>query len=767
MTRKRSKKSALLMSILSLLTCMTMLIGSTFAWFTDSVTSSGNIIKSGTLKVGMEWADGKTDPANANTSWKDASTGAIFNNDKWEPGYVDAKHIRISNKGTLALKYQLNILANGTVSKLADVIDVYFADGGKTLTGRDMTGLTRVGTLTEVLAGMPANMSGDLDAGKNDTVTIALKMQETANNDYQGLEIGSEFAVQLFATQLTSEEDSFDENYDKFADYDGEISSAASLKAALTKGGTYKVLDNIAIDESMTIPAGVEVNLDMNGKSITGGYQADSTTKHVYAFENRGTLTLKDGTVNARGIANYGKLIVEDGVYNAIDNNGGAAIWNYAGSNVEVNGGTFTAAQASAAPAATVMHVADGATAVVNGGTFKSDADWTYAIISYGDLTINDANVSAEHGAIAAESGKLTINGGTYEITSSGHVIYSPAATITLNGGSFKHSQIGASAEGNVILYASGSAKASVNGGTYDSVEAAFAYSSMIGNISITGGTFSNKATTVYNNATLSEFVADGYAVTDNGNGTLTVSMSQATARDAILAAANSGTPVTLPAGNYTMPGDDIRGKSLTIKGTKDTVIDVSAIDANNQFVTGSTVVFDGVTLKFNESDSSKLYMGFANTASLTYKNCHITGLQILYGNKVTFENCVLDSSANTMGQPHSVWTYGAKNVTFTECAFIYGDRAVNCYKDQDIDGGKQVVNFENCTFTTTNDASEGAVEINSSTFSVGIEVNMDGCTAPANGDMVFISKWDGTDGAMTTINVNGVKIDNATVDHD
>ena len=767
MTRKRSKKSALLMSILSLLTCMTMLIGSTFAWFTDSVTSSGNIIKSGTLKVGMEWADGKTDPANANTSWKDASTGAIFNNDKWEPGYVDAKHIRISNKGTLALKYQLNILANGTVSKLADVIDVYFADGGKTLTGRDMTGLTRVGTLTEVLAGMPANMSGDLDAGKNDTVTIALKMQETANNDYQGLEIGSEFAVQLFATQLTSEEDSFDENYDKFADYDGEISSAASLKAALTKGGTYKVLDNIAIDESMTIPAGVEVNLDMNGKSITGGYQADSTTKHVYAFENRGTLTLKDGTVNARGIANYGKLIVEDGVYNAIDNNGGAAIWNYAGSNVEVKGGTFTAAQASAAPAATVMHVADGATAVVNGGTFKSDADWTYAIISYGDLTINDANVSAEHGAIAAESGKLTINGGTYEITSSGHVIYSPAATITLNGGSFKHSQIGASAEGNVILYASGSAKASVNGGTYDSVEAAFAYSSMIGNISITGGTFSNKATTVYNNATLSEFVADGYDVTDNGNGTLTVSMSQATARDAILAAANSGTPVTLPAGNYTMPGDDIRGKSLTIKGTKDTVIDVSAIDANNQFVTGSTVVFDGVTLKFNESDSSKLYMGFANTASLTYKNCHITGLQILYGNKVTFENCVLDSSANTMGQPHSVWTYGAKNVTFTECAFIYGDRAVNCYKDQDIDGGKQVVNFENCTFTTTNDASEGAVEINSSTFSVGIEVNMDGCTAPANGDMVFISKWDGTDGAMTTINVNGVKIDNATVDHD
>ena len=160
------------------------------------------------------------------------------------------------------------------------------------------------------------------------------------------------------------------------------------------------------------------------------------------------------------------------------------------------------------------------------------------------------------------------------------------------------------------------------------------------------------------------------------------------------------------------------------------------------------------------------IYMGFANTASLIYRNCHITGMQFLYGENVTFENCVIDSSANT-GEPHSVWTYGAKNINFIDCNFIYGDRAVNCYKDQDIDGGKQVVNFKNCTFTTTSDTSEGAVEINSSAFSVGIEVNMDGCTAPANGDMVFISKWDGTDGAMTTINVNGVKIDNATVDHD
>ena len=44
MTKKRSTKRALLLSALSLLMCISMLIGSTFAWFTDSVTSGSNVI---------------------------------------------------------------------------------------------------------------------------------------------------------------------------------------------------------------------------------------------------------------------------------------------------------------------------------------------------------------------------------------------------------------------------------------------------------------------------------------------------------------------------------------------------------------------------------------------------------------------------------------------------------------------------------------------------------------------------------------------------
>jgi hypothetical protein len=193
------------------------------------------------------------------------------------------------------------------------------------------------------------------------------------------------------------------------------------------------------------------------------------------------------------------------------------------------------------------------------------------------------------------------------------------------------------------------------------------------------------------------------------------------------------------------MPEPDLRGKTLTISGTKDVVIDATAVDARDQFVTGATMVFDGVTINFGTVN----YMGFANTASLTYKNCKINGLQFLFGENVTFENCEFDSN----GAEHSVWTYGCKDINFIECNFTYGDRCVNCYSDNDVEGG-QTVSFTKCTFATTNTASQGAVEINSCFINDGIVVNLDGCTAPAYGQMAYVSPWDSTNGAKTTINI-------------
>ena len=258
MTKQKSTKRALLLSALSLLMCVSMLIGSTFAWFTDSVTSSGNIIKSGTLDVTMEWKDATT--TGAQQTYKDASAGAIFKSELWEPGYVEAKNIKISNVGTLALQYNLRIAANGEVSKLADVIDVYYAEGEYTLATREMTDLTKIGTLSDVLDGMPANMTGDLEAGKNDIVTIALKMQEDAGNDYQGLSIGTNFSVILMATQDNVEKDAFDENYDDIEIPEMHIENINGVTYGVGADGNYYMisvddytLTTFTVDDKVTV----------------------------------------------------------------------------------------------------------------------------------------------------------------------------------------------------------------------------------------------------------------------------------------------------------------------------------------------------------------------------------------------------------------------------------------------------------------------------------------------------------------------------------
>ncbi len=293
MTNKRSTKHALLMSALALLLCVSMLIGSTYAWFTDSVTSTGNIIKSGTLDVTMEWKD-----ATENGAYKNADDGdPIFNYDMWEPGYVEAKNIKIANVGTLALKYQLNILAETAVSELADVIDVYYADGEKALANRDLTaqGLTRLGTLTEVLAGISTTASGNLKAGENHTVTLALKMQESADNKYQDKSIGSTFTVQLLATQLMSEDDSFDDQYDKYA----SVACLDAMKEALADGHTeFNFMGNtINLDRGLTkamVPAGTTItisNANVNGRSYGNGVDGTVIFENC-TFTNTGAYSI-------------------------------------------------------------------------------------------------------------------------------------------------------------------------------------------------------------------------------------------------------------------------------------------------------------------------------------------------------------------------------------------------------------------------------------------------------------------------------------------
>ena len=143
MTSSKNTKRALLASVLSVVLCAAMLIGSTFAWFTDSVTSGGNQIVAGNLKADLIHVDDGTE-----VSIKENPTHKIFEYDKWEPGYTVMETLKVVNKGNLALKFRLDAVAAGattgpTGEKLADVIDVWVYEGEGIPTTKSFAEMTK------------------------------------------------------------------------------------------------------------------------------------------------------------------------------------------------------------------------------------------------------------------------------------------------------------------------------------------------------------------------------------------------------------------------------------------------------------------------------------------------------------------------------------------------------------------------------------------------------------------------------------------------
>lgn len=223
MTKTKNTKRALVSSMLALVMCVAMLIGTTFAWFTDSVTSTGNRIQSGTLKVDLELLDKQSGVWN---SVKENKT-PLFEGEQWEPGYTEVKVLRVVNEGKLALKWKAALVFPEELSILADVIDVYVMPYGvrENATGiaypanRNLEGYLPAGTVREFAQEGIFNTKGELQEGETAYLGFALKMREEAGNKYQNLELSGAFDIQILATQYTYEEDTYGKDYDVNATY--------------------------------------------------------------------------------------------------------------------------------------------------------------------------------------------------------------------------------------------------------------------------------------------------------------------------------------------------------------------------------------------------------------------------------------------------------------------------------------------------------------------------------------------------------------------
>ncbi len=220
---KQSKKKVFY-SLIVMLLSVSMLIGTTFAWFTDSVTSKKNIIQSGNVDLEMYWTNDLESGVWYDVEDEDYNT--VFAYDNWEPGYTQVKYIKLKNAGSLALNYKLAITHESGVGKLAEVINVHYAtDGLKVQDRNDLQGLGTLGLLSDVMNG-GKTISGTILASDQHSalgdpsgeviITIAMSMITTAGNDYQNRSAG-EFSITAVATQAPFETDSFGADYDSNA----------------------------------------------------------------------------------------------------------------------------------------------------------------------------------------------------------------------------------------------------------------------------------------------------------------------------------------------------------------------------------------------------------------------------------------------------------------------------------------------------------------------------------------------------------------------
>ena len=169
-------------------------------------------------------------------------------------------------------------------------------------------------------------------------------------------------------------------------------------------------------------------------------------------------------------------------------------------------------------------------------------------------------------------------------------------------------------------------------------------------------------------------------------DGKVQVGSQEALANAISSTTADEETSIKLTAGTYTLPS--LESKSITISGTKDTVIDMKGADGKGVVNQAKSASFDGVTVNFG----TKPYKGFQHTETLTFKDCTITGFMTTYGD-TTYENCTFNSEANQ----YAINFYGGENFTLTNCHFYGVDKNVYIYQEG-VDCDKKVT-FNGCDF--------------------------------------------------------------------
>ena len=349
MNHKRTTKRTLALSLLVMLLCVAMLVGTTFAWFTDSASTAVNKIQAGTLDIELQYATAWDDVTGVPTNWEDAegktlsfrkAAGAAVDEPiLWEPGCTyELPELRIVNKGNLALKYKIVISGIAGDAELNEAIEWGWA-GYSIIEGVYQSG--RGGDLT----------SGDIIFGSlkpntiTDDILISGSMKKEAGNEYRGLSIDG-IGITVVATQDAVENDSYGNEYDKNAQYSDvtyiHATGNESLKSAITQSQTSEKPAYIGLAEGEYQVA----SADTIGSGATlAGEGIDKTIMIAQQVSvSKDDITIKDMTIKGDAPAgNYGAMniggkntVIENVKFNGQGMNGDTKGISVTGENLTI-----------------------------------------------------------------------------------------------------------------------------------------------------------------------------------------------------------------------------------------------------------------------------------------------------------------------------------------------------------------------------------------------------------------------------------------------
>ncbi len=341
----KTTKRALLGSVVAMLVCFTMLLSTTFAWFTDTAVSGSNVITSGKLDIALVDAEGNSLEGEI-IEWA-AKDGRAQADILWEPGCTyETEEFYIENKGNLKLKFKFAVTGIDGDAKLLEVIDfsavvedyeLTYAIGGFTVTAPMDVDLLTGKAYDSTGAAYDVSEYILAPGEKMGPIVLTGKMDTAAGNEYQDLTIEG-IAVTVAATQAIGEEDSFDGVYDKDATY--PVTNAEELKNALdnAQDGDTILLAEGDFELPATIDKAINIVGSENGTKVavampSNGDLDDGTAAIKINSDN---VTLKnlvfDSTNSAQGAMVYSQaenLTVENCTFDMRGtNNAGVTLWN-------------------------------------------------------------------------------------------------------------------------------------------------------------------------------------------------------------------------------------------------------------------------------------------------------------------------------------------------------------------------------------------------------------------------------------------------------